>query len=303
MKVSLVATVKDAREHVGGFLASIRAQTRPPDEVVIVDGGSTDGTLEVLERTEGIHVISDPGANIARGRNLAARAAAHDVIAVSDADCVLAPDWLARIVAPIERGEAVVAGAYRPIAESLFAVATTAHIADPDELRHGWLPSARSLAFTRAAFEEGGGFPEWLDIGEDMYLNLEWVRHGIHIELAPDAMTSWPVRPTLGATWHQYARYAAGDAKAGMYRRRHVARFAAYGFGLAAVVSRNRWLLGVAAAGTLVYVARPLRRAWRRLTGHPVVQAASVTAVPAATAFIDAAKMWGYLRGLARRPR
>jgi cellulose synthase/poly-beta-1,6-N-acetylglucosamine synthase-like glycosyltransferase len=248
-------------------------------------------------------VISAPGANIARGRNLAVRAAAHEVIAVSDADCVLSPDWLEHIVAPIERGADVVAGAYRPIAESLFAVATTAHIPDPEELRHGWLPSARSLAFTRAAFEEGGGFPEWLDIGEDMYLNLEWVRHGIHIELAPDAMTSWPVRPTPGATWRQYAKYAEGDAVAGMYRRRHAARFAAYAFGATALITRNRWLMALGAIGGVAYVARPLQRAWRRLRGRPLGQVSALFAVPAATAFIDLAKMWGYAKGLLGRHR
>ncbi len=44
MKVSLITTVKDAADDVGPFLASLAVQTRQPDEVVVVDGGSTDGT-------------------------------------------------------------------------------------------------------------------------------------------------------------------------------------------------------------------------------------------------------------------
>src|ERR687887_1507266 len=91
MKVSLVATVKDARPFIDEFLASVRAQTRQPDEVVIVDGGSIDGTFEVLERESAVTAILEPAANIARGRNVAVRAAAHEVIAVTDADCVLEP--------------------------------------------------------------------------------------------------------------------------------------------------------------------------------------------------------------------
>ena len=50
MKVSLISTVKDASEHIEEFVASVAAQTRQPDEVIVVDGGSTDGTPELLRR-------------------------------------------------------------------------------------------------------------------------------------------------------------------------------------------------------------------------------------------------------------
>src|SRR5262245_49034879 len=161
MKVSLVATVKDARPQIDGFLASIRAQTRRPDEVVIVDGGSTDGTWEVVSGEEGIQALSEPGANIARGRNLAIRAAAHDVLAVTDADCVLDREWLARIVAPIEAGADVSAGFYRSVAHSPLTVWSSAvSIREPEEVRPGWMPSSRSIAFRRDAFEAAGGYPE-----------------------------------------------------------------------------------------------------------------------------------------------
>ena len=57
-------------------------------------GGSSDGTLQILRGADGVTLLEEPGANIARGRNVAIAAATHDIIAVSDADCVLAPDWL-----------------------------------------------------------------------------------------------------------------------------------------------------------------------------------------------------------------
>ncbi len=298
-----MTTVLNAGPFIGEFLDSVRSQIRPPDEVVVVDGGSTDGTWEALRDAPGIVAISEPGANIATGRNAAIRAATHDVIAVTDADCVLAPDWLERILTPLERGAAVSAGFYRPLDPSLFEVyASAVSMPEPDELRPGWLPSSRSIAFQRDAWESAGGYPEWLDVGEDMYFDHRLVGAGIRMELAPDAVTYFRVRPDLPSTWRRFARYAEGDAIAGMYRERHLLRFAVYALGLAAVASRRGWVLGPVAVGAAAYAARPVRRAWRRLPpDRRTERLGAIVAVPALMALVDIAKMWGYVTGLVRR--
>lgn len=303
MKVSLVATVRDARPYIEEFLESVRRQTRQPDEVLVVDGGSADGTWEVLEYAEGIQSIREPGANIARGRNLAIRKATHDVIAVTDADCVLSADWLERILEPLERGAEVSAGFYRPVTESFLQVCATAWLPDQQELRPGWMPSSRSLAFRREAFEAAGEYPEWLEVGEDMHLNHRLAESGARIELAPAAVVHWRIRPTLAGTWRQYAGYAEGDARAGMYRHRHMIRFGAYAFALTALLVRRPWLLGLAALGGAAYTRRPVARTWRRIPAGSPDRWKALAGVPALMAFVDAAKMWGYLRGLGGRRR
>lgn len=303
MKVSLVSTVRDVGPaRVQEFLASLRAQTRRPDEVVIVDGGSTDGTLEAFRSAGEVTVISEPGAGISRGRNVAIRAAAHDVLALTDADCVLEPEWLERLLRPIEAGADVAAGFYRPLASSfLQTCAGAVAVPEPDEVRPGWLPSSRSIAFRRRAWEAAGEYPEWLRVGEDMYFNHRLLEAGLRMDLATDAMVGWRVRPTLAATWRQYARYAEGDAVAGMYPERHALRYATYGLLGAALASRRPWLLAAAALGGAAYARAPVRRAWRRLR-TPAERAASLVAVPAVMALVDTSKMWGHARGLARRP-
>jgi hypothetical protein len=302
VKVSLAATVKDAGPHVGEFLASVAAQSRPPDEVVVVDGGSTDGTLEALRDATGVTLIEEPGANIARGRNIAVRAAAHDSIAVSDADCVLDLEWLERIAEPLERGADVSMGVYRPLARTFFeACAGAISIKDPDEVREDtFMPSARSVAFRRDAFERAGGYPEWMELGEDMFLNHRWRDLGVRMDLARRAVVYRRPRPDLPAYWRQFAGYAEHDAVGGMHTVRHALRFAVYGGLAAALASRRRGLLGLAGLAAGAYAAGPVRRARRRMPPGRERLAAAV-AVPALMAVSDLAKMTGYLRGLRRR--
>ena len=301
VKVSLIATVKDAAGEIGEFLESVAAQARPPDEVVICDGGSIDGTAELLHAADGVVVLEEPGANIARGRNLAIRAATHDVIAVSDADCVLDPGWLAALLPAIERGADVAMGTSEALTRSLFQdLAAAIAVPDPSEIREErFLPSARSVAFRRTAFEAAGGYPEWLDIGEDMYVNHPWLEQGARMELVPEAVVRWRAREDLKGHWRQYRAYAEGDALAGMYPRRHLLRFAVYGGLAAAVASRNRRVMAAAAMAGVTYARRPLGRAFRRFPGTRR-RAAAAVGVPALMAFTDAAKMTGYVRGLLR---
>ncbi|HEV8572112.1 MAG TPA: glycosyltransferase [Actinomycetota bacterium] len=303
MKISLVATVKDAGEHVGDFLDSVRAQIRPPDEVVIVDGGSSDGTLETLRSATDFTFIEAPGANIAQGRNIAIRATAHDVIAVSDADCVLGPDWLAHLERAIENGADVAMGFYRPVARSFFEVCSAAvSVRDEDEVDpERFMPSSRSVAFRREAFERAGGYPEWLEIGEDMYLNHRFRELDARMEFVPRSVAYWRIRPTLLAMWRQYFRYAEGDGLAGMHPERHALRFGAYGLLAGALVARRRGPLALLATAGVLYARRPLRRAFRALGGRPMERAAALVAVPALMAVADGARMAGYIRGLRRR--
>jgi glycosyltransferase involved in cell wall biosynthesis len=303
VKVSLVATVKDAGPFIRAFLDSIEAQTRLPDEVVIVDGGSSDGTVGTLRTASSLTLIEEPGVNIARGRNLAVRAASHDVVAVSDADCVLAPDWLERILEPLERGADVSMGLYRPLTRTLFeACAAAISIKERSEIDpKTFMPSSRSVAFRREAFEAGGGYPEWLDLGEDMYLDHRWRDLGLRMDLSPGAVVFRRPRSSLSAYWRQFAGYAEADAQAGMHARRHAIRFGVYAGLAAALVSRRRLPLTLAGLAGVAYVSRPVRRALRLVPPRRSDRAAAILGTPALVAVTDLAKMAGYLRGLSRR--
>jgi len=301
MKISLVTTVKDAGEEIGPFLASLALQTRQPDEVIVVDGGSTDGTLGRLREASNLTLIEEPGANISRGRNIAIAVATHDALALTDADCVLEPTWFERLAETLEAGADVAMGFYRPISDTfLQACMGAVNLPDAEDIDPDrFMPSGRSVAFARTAIDAAGGYPEWLDIGEDMYVDLAWRRLGLDMRFVPDAVVNWRLRPTLCDTWVQYFRYARGDAIAGMYPERHAMRFGVYSGGLYAASTRGSIRKLAALAGVGAYVAGPMRRVVERFD-DPASRAKAALAVPALMAFVDAAKMAGWLAGAAK---
>src|SRR5215218_6435697 len=102
LSISLVVPVRDEEGSLARLVSSIRAQTRQPDEVLLVDGGSTDRTVELareLAAGDGRFRVVEAGeASPGRGRNVGAAEARHPWVAFTDAGIGLDPDWLERLV-------------------------------------------------------------------------------------------------------------------------------------------------------------------------------------------------------------
>lgn len=311
--VSLILTVKDEAATIDDLLASIATQTRRPDEVVVVDGGSRDGTVARLRAWEGrlpLRVIEAPGATISEGRNRALAVATGEIVAVTDAGVRLDPAWLARVTEPFTRGgwqPDVVGGFFRADPRSLFEVALAVTTL-PDEREidgRRFLPSSRSVAFRRSWYLAGIQYPEWLDYCEDLIFDLRLRRAGARFEFRPAAFVWFRPRTSLRAFWHQYFRYARGDGKAGLFARRHAARYLTYGL-LVPLALSGRWprLTIAAFVGAVGYMRQPWRRLWcrrRDLRGRDLALAAALA--PVLRLVGDVAKMAGYPVGLIWRVR
>ena len=96
LRISLVVPARDEADRLPRCLASVAAQTRQPDEVVVVDNGSSDATAR-LAAAAGARVVHEPVRGIWPAAATGYDAATGDVIARVDADTVLPPDWLARV--------------------------------------------------------------------------------------------------------------------------------------------------------------------------------------------------------------
>jgi glycosyltransferase involved in cell wall biosynthesis len=206
--VSVIATVFNEIESIDRLLDSLAAQSRPPDEIVIVDGGSTDGTLERLQAyaaaydAEGpkgpaLLVLHRPGANISEGRNRAIEAAVGPLIACTDAGVRLLEDWLETLTRPFSEGARVSSGFFvadpRSVFETALGAVTLPDVSEIDAA--GFLPSSRSVAFEKDAWAEAGGYPEWLDYCEDLVFDFRLLAAAGPAAFVPEAAPRFRPRP------------------------------------------------------------------------------------------------------------
>jgi glycosyltransferase involved in cell wall biosynthesis len=309
--VSVIATVRDEIASVDRFLDALAGQTRSPDEVVIVDGGSTDGTFERLTtRAAGwpaLRVVQDAG-TISAGRNRAIAEATGPIIAVTDAGAEAEAEWLERLVAPLvaDPDVAVASGYFVPGGRTWFerslGSVITPHVSEVSA--DTFLPSSRSVAFRREWWSRVGGYPEWLSHCEDLVFDLDLRAEGARFAFVPSAVVTWHARDSLRRFFRQYFNYARGDGIAGLWPKRHAVRYASYlsGAVLLAPGARSHARRALLAVLGGAYLAKFLRRTWRHVGPRP--ELAGVWALtPVVVVVGDVAKMAGYPVGLLHRRR
>ena len=317
MKVSLIVTVLNEARSLPALLDTIAAQTRQPDEVVICDGGSTDGTLNLLraETRFPVRVIERPGCNISQGRNFAIEAATGDVIASTDAGVRLDSKWLEKLVegfAPAlgSQARAVVAGFFLPDVHTPFEIAMGAtvlpQLKDIDPAK--FLPSSRSVAFTKTAWQAVGGYPEWLDYCEDLIFDFALRDKFGAFAFAPEAIAYFKPRASIKSFFKQYYLYARGDGKANLWLKRHLIRYATYLIALPVIT----WLTArvhplfalLYVIGAVVYLKQPYQHV--QTMRHTLDRAGQIKAlgwIPVIRVVGDLAKMIGYPVGVVWRKR
>jgi glycosyltransferase involved in cell wall biosynthesis/arylsulfatase A-like enzyme len=221
--ISVIATVRNERAGIRDFVESLLGQTLLPDEVIIVDGASTDGTLEILREYEAagrIKVISRP-CNISQGRNLGVAAARNELIAATDAGCMADREWLAHIVRAFSSAERpdVVAANYAFDTHSDFELASVLATDAPDREatdQAKYHPSSRSIGFRRTAWQAAKGYPEWLYAAEDTLFNIRLRQLGFKFVFCREAMVRWRPRSDWKGVFRQHFNYGRGNGRIGL---------------------------------------------------------------------------------------
>jgi cellulose synthase/poly-beta-1,6-N-acetylglucosamine synthase-like glycosyltransferase len=219
MKVSLITTVLNEEENIKSLLKSVIQQKVKPDEFIIVDGGSKDNTLDILKsysrKYKWIKIYLAKGASIGKGRNIAISKAKNNIIAVTDAGCVLDKGWLREIVKPFEvKNVDVVVGIYKAnyvndfeYFQGLVTVPKLEKIfGNPSRM------SIRSMAFKKSMWETLGGLPESYG-GDDTKFNILIMEKKYKIIFSKNAIVYWKMRKNWKDFFKQYFKYGIGDWK------------------------------------------------------------------------------------------
>ena len=247
-RVSVVVCAYNAERTMDACLESLRTLNYPDYEVIVVNDGSKDRTLEISERHKAVYdadpggprmvIISQENKGLSVARNVGAQAATGEIVAYTDSDCVPDPDWLAFLVYKFVRSGFVAVGGpnFPPPEPHLVPAAVAAspggptHVLLNDEVAEH-IPGC-NMAFTKKALEEIGGFePVFAAAGDDVDLCWRLQNRGYPIGFSP-AATVWHYRRnTVKAYLKQQMGY--GKAEALLYFK-HPYRFNLLG--------QSRWL-------------------------------------------------------------
>jgi glycosyltransferase involved in cell wall biosynthesis len=185
LKISVITAVYNRVATIGDALDSVRAQTWPDVQHVVIDGASTDGTLELLQaRRSGIAMlVSEPDKGIYDALNKGIALATGDVIGLMHSDDLYADE---RVLADVAAafGDAQVDAVYGDL--DYVAQEDTSRVIrrwrsgeyTPSLLARGWMPPHPTLYLRRQVIERWGGFDATYQIAADYDAVLRYFGRG-----------------------------------------------------------------------------------------------------------------------------
>ena len=214
--------MRDEEHSIAALLGSLFGQTRKPEEIIIIDGGSADKTVEIIrhfqKKDSRIRLLVEKCSR-GRGRNLGVELARNEIIAMTDAGCVAKKNWLKKLTQPFETGEVdLVAGFYKMTGETPLQKAMAAFLGvGPSSFDIKFLPATRSVAFTKELWERIGEFPEGINTAEDTVFNHKAIEVGARIARVRNARVEWKMPETVQEFQSKIYEYAKGDVRSGIW--------------------------------------------------------------------------------------
>ena len=313
MKVSFITTVYNEEKTIKKYLDSLYKQTQLPGEIIIVDGGSSDATVNVLssfkqqiskKQKKPVINFSVKKGNRSVGRNEAIKQATGDIIACSDSGNILDQNWIKNITSPFSDLKVdVVAGYYKGLAKTVFQKCVIPYaLVMPDKVDpNNFLPATRSVAFKKSLWKKIGGFNEAFSHNEDYVFARSLKDAGATIYFAKNALVYWLPRNDLRTTFIMMWRFARGDAEARIFRPKVAFLFARYLIGAALLLFS---LITKSIPGLLLLMGLLFFYiSWAILKNYRYVKdLRAIYFLPVIQFTADAAVLSGTLQGLMKSP-
>ena len=217
-KVSVVVCAYDAAETIDDCLTSLEALTYSNVELIVVNDGSRDRTREIAQGHSRVKVIDVPNAGLSAARNTGLARATGEIVAYTDADVRVDPDWLTYLVQPMLVSDAVASGGSNVVPPDDPWVAQCVarapggptHVLLDDRIAEH-VPGC-NMAFRRDALLSIGGFnPLYLRAGDDVDICWRLQGKGLRVGFAPAALVWHHHRSTVRAYWRQQVGYGEGE--------------------------------------------------------------------------------------------
>lgn len=196
MKVSIITVCFNAASSIEQTIQSVASQDYPDIEHIVIDGGSTDGTLEILERYKDhfSYMVSEPDRGIYDAMNKGIAQATGDIIALLNADDAYADgSVISRVVATMEQSEldACFGDAVFFRAEEPTRIIRHYHSArfSPKRIPYGWMPAHPTLFLRKKIYERFGSFkPEYKIAGDFEFIARIFGKNNLKYRHLPEVL-------------------------------------------------------------------------------------------------------------------
>lgn len=230
--ISVLIATRNEAKHLAETLESLCAQDLGPEEleVLILDGGSTDQTLEIARRFEqqlpGLRILNNPGVLSAAGWNLGLREAGAPAVAILSGHVKLQADHLRLMLDALRPEIAGVGGRAMPVGDGplsrLIALAFSSVLGNGGAtfMAGSVARSVETIAFGaywRRNLLEIGGFDEQIVRGQDWDLNLRLRQRGHTLWYVPGVEARYTTRSDFRSLWRR--QYLAGLWKPYIHRK------------------------------------------------------------------------------------